>query len=113
MATLTVQTIDSSDTTTGLSPTYAAADVAGDEFANDGRTFFHVKNGGGGTINITVNSILLCDQGFDHNYVVTLGAGNEAMIGSFGKPRFNNTSTGRTAVTYDVVTSVTVAAIKF
>ncbi len=114
MATLTVQTIDSSDTTTGLTPVYDAADAGlSDEFVNNGRTFLHVKNGGGGAIVITVNSRLNCDQGFDHNYVVNLGAGNEAMIGSFSNPRFTNTTTGRTTVSYDSVSSVTVAAIKF
>lgn len=113
MATLTVQVIDSSDTTTGLVPTFDSADAGlTDEFINDGKTFFMVKNGGGGGINITINSRQDCDQGFDHNYVVALGAGNDVLIGRFGKPRFNQTTTELVTASYDSVASVEVAAIQ-
>lgn len=113
MATLTVQVIDSSDTTTGLVPTFDSADAGlSDEFINDGKTFFMVKNGGAGAIVITINSRQLCDQGFDHNYVVSLGAGNDVLIGRFGKPRFNVPVTELVTASYDSVASVEVAAIQ-
>lgn len=59
MADLTVQT----PTLAGLNPTFAAASVGGDAFLNDGNTYLHVKNGGGGSINVTVDSQTQCSQG--------------------------------------------------
>lgn len=108
MATLTVQT----SLLTGVTPSYAAAAGGGDEFANDGRTMLHLKNGSGGTTVVTVNSLVTCSQGVDHDSVTSIGAGAEAMIGPFDVTRFNDTSTGRAAITYDGVTSLTLGAFK-
>ena len=107
MAQLTIQTI----ATTGLAPTYAAAAAGGDAFYNDGATYFHVKNGSGASINVTVNSITACDQGFDHDQVVAVGAGAEKIIGPFPSQRWNDTS-NNVNVSYSAVTTVTVAAVK-
>ncbi len=107
MATLTVQTI----VLAAITPTYAAAAAGGDAFANNGKTFFHVKNGGAGSINVTVNSQVNCDQGFDHDQVVAVANGAEKMIGPFPTNRFNDTSSPPLVqITYSAVTSVTVAA---
>lgn len=108
MATLTIQT----PILSGITPSYAAAAGGGDEFPNDGRTMLHVKNGGGGSITVTVNSLVNCDQGVDHDSVTSVGAGAEAMIGAFNITRFNNSATGRAAITYSGVTSVTIGAFK-
>lgn len=108
MATLTVQQTDLDGTT----PSYAAAAGGGDEFTNDGRTMLHVKNGGAGSITVTVNSRVNCNQGYDHDSVTTIGAGAEAMIGPFDTTRFNDPATGRASITYSGVTSVTIAAVK-
>ena len=94
IATLTVQTI----VLAGLFPTYAAAAAGGDEFANNGKTFFHCKNGGGTDITV------------DHDQAVIVSAGFDKMIGPFPTARFDNAS-ARVAVSYSAVTSVTVAAI--
>lgn len=108
MATLTVQT----SLLTGITPSYTAAASGGDEFANDGNTMLHLKNGGGGSVTVTVNSLVNCNQGVDHNSVTTITAGAEAIIGPFDITRFNAPSTGRAAVTYSGVSSLTVGAFK-
>lgn len=105
MAALTVQTIGVS----GLVPTYAAAAAGGDTFANDGRTMFHFKNADTVTHTATINSLATCNFGFDHDAVVAVTASeDERMIGPFPINRFG----ANVSVTYDAVTSVTVAAIK-
>lgn len=111
MATLTVQTIARESGLGTTDPTYAAADVAGDEFANpSGRTFFHIKNGDGSPHTVTFDSIEACSQGGDHDLAVVVAAGEERMIGPFPTARWNDGS-GLVQVSYDAVTSVTVAAI--
>lgn len=104
MALLAVQLISHA----GLNPAFAAADVAGDTFGNDGSTSLHVKNGGAGAITVTVGSDKLCDQGFDHDIAVNVPVGAERLIGPFRPKRFG----GVAAVTYSGVTSVTVAAFR-
>lgn len=104
MAALTIQQA----ALTGATPAYAAADVAGDTFDNDSRTMLHVKNGGGGSINVTVDSPTVCDQGGTHDLVVAVPAGQERIIGPFPVARFGSS----VAVTYSGVTTVTVAAVR-
>lgn len=108
MADLTVQQV----TTAGVAPTFAPADVAGDSFTNDGRTFLHVKNGGASSIDVTIDSVEPCNYGYDHDQVVTVAAGEEKLIGPFSVSRYNDKTTGKVSVSYSDVTSVTVAAIK-
>lgn len=106
MATLNVQDI----VLTGLAPSYAAASATGDDFVNDGRTFLHVKNGGTVSIDVTVDSVVPCNQGFNHDVIVSIAAGAEKMVGPFDVERFND-SDRKVKVTYSDVTSVTVAAL--
>lgn len=108
MATLTVQSTDLD----GTLVTYVACAGGGDEFINDGNTMLHIKNGSGGTITITVNSLVNCSQGFDHNSITAIVAGAESMIGPFDLTRFNASATGRAAITYSGVTSLTIAAVR-
>lgn len=108
MATLTVQQTDLD----GVVPSYVACAGGGDEFLNDGKTMLHLKNGSGGALTVTVDSLVNCNQGTDHNSVTSVGATAEAMIGPFGITRFNDSSTGRAAITYSGVTSLTIAVIK-
>lgn len=107
MAVLTVQ--DSA--VSGLAPSYGAAAGGGDSFPNDGKTVLHVKNGGGGSITVTVDSQAQCSFGFDHNEAVVVGAGADKILGPFPPKRWND-SNERVNVTYSGVTSVTVAAIR-
>ena len=107
MAVLAIQKISQS----GLAPAYQAADVAGDEWANGGRTMLHVKNGSAAAVTVTVDSIKPCDQGFDHDVLVNVPAGGEQLIGPFEPSRFNNAS-GRCKATYSAVATVSVAALE-
>jgi len=95
---------------TGTVITTGAANADGNSFLNDGRTWLRVINGSGSSINVTINSQVLCDQGFDHDIVVAVAAGATKEIGPFDTRRFN--LNGYTHVTYSAVASVTVAAIK-
>jgi hypothetical protein len=114
MATLTVQEID---LTTGLAPTYATAGAGGDEYANDGKTYLHVKNGGGAPITVTVaaQQATVDDPQFGRivpaNRAFTVTNGAERIIPYVASGGYNNAN-GRVAVTYSAVTSVTVAAIR-
>lgn len=107
MAELTTQKISQ----TGLDPVFSTADLLGDTFANDGKTFLHVKNGGTSSITVTIDSVEQCNYGFDHNLFFTVPAGDEKIVGSFQVKRFNNES-GKVSVTYSDTTSVTIAAIR-
>jgi len=109
MAVLTVQDL----VITGLTPTFGAAAAGGDQFANDGKTFFYVKNGGGGTVNVTVNSQVANPPAGTAvaNQAVAVAAGVDKLIGPFTQSAWNNAN-GEVVVAYDQVTSVTVAAIK-
>lgn len=106
MATLTPQTGGSS----GVTLSFVAADVAGDEFPNNGRTVLIVKNDDTGSHDVTIVSQENCSQGFNHDVVVSVAAGEQALIGQFSRSRFNDTN-GLVQVTYDDVTSVTVAVV--
>ena len=108
MATLTIQTIDH----TGVAESLVAAAAAGDQFANDGRIFIHVLNTNGASRDVTINSQSNCNQGFDHNIVVTVPATTgDMMIGPFPPSRFDDGG-GFVQVTYEAETGVTIAAIR-
>lgn len=112
---LTVQNIAS----TGLEATYAAANVDGNYFADDGtgRTFLHVKNGDASdkTVTIETQVATLAVDGYGTlaraDFTCTVTAGEERMIGPFPPTAFKDSS-GYVHATYSAVTSVTVAAIK-
>jgi hypothetical protein len=104
MATLTaqIQTLD------GLDPTLAAASAGGDEFANNGREYLDVNNASAGAVTVTCNATRDCNQGFDHDAVVSVPAGGRRRIGPFPISRFQ----GTVAITYSSATSVTVGVVR-
>jgi len=106
VATLVVQDI----VIAGLETTFAAASSGGDEFANDERTVFHVKNDDADALEVTISATVNCNHGFTHDVVSSLPAGVDRMFGPFDRERFND-SAGMIQVTYDDETSVTVAAV--
>ena len=107
MATLAVSTVSR----TGVDIAGVAAGAGGDEFANDGYTFFKVTNGSGGSINVTVDCVATVDGLAVTDRVVAVAAGASKMIGPFSPSQYNN-GNGRVAVTYSAVTTVTVIALK-
>lgn len=106
MAELAVQSMS----TSGLEVAFAAADVAGDTFKNDGKIFIRVKNDDVSDKTVTIDSPIQCNQGGTHNIDVIVTAGEQRDVGPFLRNRFNN-DTGRVSITYSAVTSLTVAAI--
>lgn len=110
MAAITVQTIS----ITGLTdPTFTAATAAGDTFINEGvKTFYVIKNGGGGGTVVTFDDINSNSppgaKAFDADVDVSVAAAAEAWCGPFPTSRFGT----NVSVTMTVDTSVTVAAIK-
>ena len=104
MATLTVQ--DTSQT--GLNPSFTAV-AASDVFANDGFTVIEVKNAGGTQDVVTIDSLVACNQGSDHDSVTTVPVTTgDRIIGPFSPARFNNAN-GQVTVAHSFTTSVTCA----
>ena len=107
MATLTVSPI----TRDGLVVSLAAADVAGDEFANTGKEFLVVDNQSGGNCTVTLDIQRTVDGQAIIDRSVVLADGERRYIGPF-KTNFYNDGDGNMNVSYSTVTSVTVAAIQ-
>ena len=107
MATLTVQTISR----TGLEPTYGSAAAGGDEFANSGDEFIHIKNGDASSHTLTIETPATVDGLAVADRTVSIPAGEERMVGPFQAATYND-SGGLVQLTYDGVTSVTIAIIK-
>lgn len=108
MATLTVQQMDAA----GLEPSYAAADAGGDEFTWSKWSFLHVKNGDASSHDVTITEQRTADiPGYAQaDLVVSIPAGEERMIGPLDRQAYQDVD-GLVQVSYDGVTSVTVAAI--
>jgi len=99
---------------TGLDPNdpaYVSCAAGGDAAPNSGYTFLHVKNAHTSAWQVTVNSVAPCNQGYDHDAVVSVPASEERMIGPFDRGRFNDPN-GKISITYDGVTALTIAAIE-
>lgn len=113
MALLTVQNIAD----TGVVPTYAAA-AAQDTFKIDSaqRHFYHVKNGGGSSIDVTINAVKTSINvpGVGtlaiEDIVVAVANGAEKMIGPITEAYA--TAAGIVTVDHSATSSVTVAAFK-
>lgn len=104
MSVLTVQQIARS----GLDPSYASAAGGGDTVPNDEKTFLHVKNGGGSSITVTIQTPGTVDSLAITDRAVSVPNGEERMIGPFPASYYGSTLT----LSYSDVTSVTIAAIR-
>lgn len=117
MAAITVQTLNQA----ALNHTYGSIATSGDTIANDGNVFLLFKNS-----NATARTLTMPGNATDKPGFGTLSAadmtetytipgsgtnGGECMIGGFPPARFNNSS-GQLTPTIDVVTGLTVAAVK-
>lgn len=113
MALLTVQNLAKA----GATPTYGAV-AASDTFLNigDERTFLHVKNGSGASINVTVTArktqvkVPGVGQLTVSNLVVAVPAGQERMIGPFSEA-FNDAD-GLVTVGYSATATVTAGVFR-
>lgn len=106
MAILTTQIISNA----GTAPSYAACAGGGDKVTPGPTTYIHVKNGSGGALTVTVDSVAPCSQGSDHNLVVSVPAAGERLIGPLPPDRYAAVTDGLVAVTYSGVTSLTIGA---
>ena len=115
MATLTVQT----SVFGGLNYTSASA-ATSDTFTNDGHTFLLFTNGNASARTLTIAANATSRPGFGAiatpSTTVTIpGSGTNGglcVVGPFPTERFNDITTGRVTYTIDVVTGLTVAAVK-
>lgn len=105
MATLTVNALSPSG---GAEAALVAAAVGGDQFANNGKTYLKVTNGGGAPITVTIAAQQSCDQGSLHNITNSVTNGTTELMGPFSS-RYTD-GNGFCQVTYSAVTSVTVGA---
>lgn len=116
MAILPVSPLNFGTRTGGATPKFAgvdattaliAAEVGGDSFPNDGKTFFRIKNGGS-AITVTVQAVKASDQGLLESPVFDVGATTgEKWLGPFPAAEFNDVN-GRVIVNYSAITTVTV-----
>lgn len=95
----------------GTAPTFVSADVAGDSFKNFGTVVLHVDNQDTVAKQVTIASNP-CNFGEVHDVVVSVPASEERIIGVFQKDRFNDEN-NLVNVSYDDVTSLSVAVIKY
>lgn len=109
MATLTVSAAVS---ITGVDIAGAAAASGGDEWANTGREYILIKNGGGSPITATLDIKATVDDLAVTDPTVSVAAGATMIIGPFPPGEFNDSTTGRAKVTYSGVSSVTIKAIR-
>ena len=99
-------------TRSGLTPSLAAAAAGGDEFANDGRTFFYASNGGAASRTVTIDVAKTVDGQAVTDRSVTVAAGAGTFIGPFPTSIYND-GDGHVNVTYsDSGADLTVGAFR-
>lgn len=103
---ITIQAISRS----GLTPSYEAANVDGNYFANGGNEFIHVKNGDSSPHTVTIETPNTVDGLEIADRVVSVPATSEKIIGPFPAGTYNDGS-GNVNISYDAITSMTVAAL--
>jgi hypothetical protein len=98
---------------TGLVPNFVAAAGGGDTFVADGRTALIVKNGSGGSINVTITSKKRSSPGLaPADVVVAVAAAAEKHI-LVGQSGFADPVSGAASVAYSSAVTVTVAAVRY
>ena len=95
----------------GLAASYHAASGGGDKFKPGTNRVLHVKNGGGGSINVTVVTPNTVAGQAISDVVVAVGAGAEKFIGPFPAEHFAG-SDGLASITWSGTTTVTFAVIQ-
>ena len=104
----------------GLAPAYTAPIVDGDALPGGGdHAVLHVKNGGAGSLTVTVQTGTTTGGYAVADQTVTVPAGADRFIGPFPAPVFDQPAThadpllrGKVLVDYSVLTSVTRALVK-
>lgn len=88
-----------------------AANVAGDSWLNTGKEMFFIKNGSGGSINLTevLPATAVIDGIAPTPRVIAIAAGASLILGPFPQGTYNDVN-GFMNFTYSAVTTVTVLA---
>lgn len=86
------------------------ADVDGDRFFNDGKTYVEVNNGGGSPITITVVSPRDSNLGMDQDETVVVPDGDTHLFGPFEVSAYNADGSNEVSLEYSAITSVIVGA---
>ena len=100
----------------GLDVPYVAADVAGDAFVNDGNIMLMVENADASahTVTVTAQQTVVNSNNYGKldkaDAVHSVPAGGTAILGPFSKAMYNDV-VSKVQVTYDAVTSMSVAAV--
>lgn len=94
-----------------FTPTFTAADVAGDSFVNDGRTMLRWKNTSGAPITVTFPIVTTVDGQAVASKTISVPATTGDVPTDVFPPDYNDTL-GRVNCTYSAVTSLTVACYK-
>ncbi len=101
-------------TRAGIDLVGAAADAAGETWANLGNDYAVVKNGSGSPITVTLNiraTAIDGALGAVTDPTVTIAAGVTKIIGPF-PPGLYNDASGLAQITYSLETSVTVTILR-
>jgi hypothetical protein len=84
------------------------AAAALDTLPNDGNTLVLVRNADAGARVVTFTASGKCNQGFLHDMVISVAAGEDGWCGPFPTQRFG----GSVAISYDATANTTVAGSK-
>ncbi|MGH3834095.1 MAG: hypothetical protein ACRDSF_00105 [Pseudonocardiaceae bacterium] len=95
----------------GTTPTFSAADVAGDRFANDGRTMVRFKNTNASARTVTFAIPITVDGQAVAGKQLTVPATTGDVTTDVFPPEYNNTL-GEVSWTYSTITDVTVAVYR-
>lgn len=93
--------------------TGAAANSGGDTVANNGKTriLLDNSNAGAGSVTVTVQSRVNCDQGSDHDLSIALTANQKKWLPFLPRARFND-GNGTVSLSYSgTITGLSVAAV--
>lgn len=88
-------------TQTGITPAPVTVDDAGNWFTNPGGCFIHLLGGTAGALAATIHSQALCNQGVEHDLVITPVAATLYLIGPIPKARFDDAD-GKVQITFAV-----------
>lgn len=87
-----------------------AAAAGGDSMETGPYNYLRVTCGATGCT-VTIDSVVPCNQGVDHDLVVVVASNTTRDIGPIND-RFTQPSTGRANITYTQVSTVTVEAVR-
>lgn len=108
MATLITQTISQA----GMSPSLQAATITGDSYTPESNVFLLFKNGDTNPHVATIHTTASIFGQPISNIAVSLAAGSEVLVGPFDPAEVQQSGSTLANITYDGVTSITVAAIR-